>query len=283
MADLSRHRGITSALLAAGAVGAGVIGGASLIVKTRGASASAAPQGAIALQAPGPAAGRPAAHVSVTGLRTWRPAKLPKRLALKPVVRHGHKIVTVVTPVAVAVRAASAANAPSTAARRSAARPHRSHATRKVHTKPRRTRRAAPKQAPQVQPTAPPASSAPPAPAPASPAPPPAPVPPAPPAPPAPAPPPPPPAGPTGTVAIAGKAVVGRTVTASWTGADPATTTYQWQLCDQDGKACQPLPGETAATYVLKASDLGKTIRVTAVSGTLSSTSRATDQVEQGG
>ena len=53
MADLSRHRGITSALLAAGAVGAGVIGGASLIVKTRGASASAAPQGAIALQAPG--------------------------------------------------------------------------------------------------------------------------------------------------------------------------------------------------------------------------------------
>ncbi len=43
------------------------------------------------------------------------------------------------------------------------------------------------------------------------------------------------------------------------------------------------MPGETAATYVLKASDLGKTIRVTAVSGTLSSTSRATDQVEQGG
>jgi len=107
----------------------------------------------------------------------------------------------------------------------------------------------------------------------------------APPAPPAPPPvaPPAPPLVPTGSVAVAGKAEAGRTVTASWTGADPAITTYQWLLCDQDGKACQPLAGETNQTYVLKVADLGKTVRVAAVCGTYSSTSRATDQIEQGG
>ena len=49
MADLSRHRGIASALLAAGAVGGGVIGGASVIVKARGAGTPAASAGATAL------------------------------------------------------------------------------------------------------------------------------------------------------------------------------------------------------------------------------------------
>jgi hypothetical protein len=88
---------------------------------------------------------------------------------------------------------------------------------------------------------------------------------------------------PTGTVAITGSKIAGRTVTAAWAGADPATTTYQWLLCDQDGKACQPIAGETLPTYTLKTTDIGKTIRVSVVSGTYSSTSRATDQIEQGG
>ncbi len=107
----------------------------------------------------------------------------------------------------------------------------------------------------------------------------------APPAPPAPAPaaPPPLPLVPTGAVVITGKAVAGKTLTASWTGADPATTTYQWLLCDKDGKACQPMPGETNATYVPKSADLTLTVRVSTVCGTYTSTSRATDQIEQGG
>jgi hypothetical protein len=84
-------------------------------------------------------------------------------------------------------------------------------------------------------------------------------------------------------VAITGGNVAGRVATAAWPGADPAATTYQWDLCDRDGHACQPIPNETGQTYTLKTSDIGKTIRVRVVSGTYSSTSRATDQIEQGG
>jgi len=127
MADLSKHRGIASALLAAGAVGLGVVGGASLIVKARGAATPGAQTGTSALPAAGvstPAASAAGPRrVVVTGLAKWHAAKLPKPLKLAPVVRHGRKIVTVVTPVAVA-----AGTAP--AAKTAAKTPTRHHAKR---------------------------------------------------------------------------------------------------------------------------------------------------------
>jgi hypothetical protein len=95
--------------------------------------------------------------------------------------------------------------------------------------------------------------------------------------------PPPPPSGPTGRVAIAGSKTQGQTLTATWTGADPASTAYQWQLCDRDGQACQPIAGETSQTYTVKTTDVGLTLRVVAVSAGVTSTSRATDQIETGG
>lgn len=39
------------------------------------------------------------------------------------------------------------------------------------------------------------------------------------------------------------------------------TDTFQWQRCDPDGTGCADIPGETAATYLLAAADLGKRIR----------------------
>ena len=45
----------------------------------------------------------------------------------------------------------------------------------------------------------------------------------------------------------------------------PTSYAYQWQRCAADGSSCANIPGATAATYTLAASDVGHTIR-TAVS-----------------
>jgi Ni/Co efflux regulator RcnB len=277
MADLSAHRGTASAILAAAVVAVGVIAGANAIVKARGAAKPVA--STPRAQATPQAAAQDAAlaetpKLKLTGLRKWRPAELPKRLKLKPVVRHAHKIITRVTAVAVAVgpTAAAAPDGKSRSqhkrarpARHKSATPARRHVVRKhpkggTHAKP----------PPVAGPTSPPSSPPPPAGT----------SPPAPPAPPAP--PPPPATTPTGLVAITGRPIAGQTLSAAWAGADPAGTTYQWELCDPDGNNCQPLPAETNPTYLLKTSDIRNTIRVLAVYQSYSSTSRATDQIESG-
>ena len=285
MADLSRYRGAASALLAAGFAAAAVIGGASAIVHARETgvpAASAAPSASTNIR-PQPAASSGdellPMHVKVAGLHKWRPAKIPKRLKLKPVVRHVHKVVTVVSAVAVAPAASAAPAVPAPRKARpqhKAAKRHKAHVTRKHkersddgEDKHAAKRPSAPAPATNPVPgngtaTATPTVSPPQAPPP-------------------PAAPPPPPTTPTGTVALSGGKSIGQTLTAIWAGADPATTTYQWQLCNQDGNACQPIPNETHQTYALRASDLGLTVRVVAVCGTYSSTSRATDQIESRG
>jgi hypothetical protein len=293
MADLSAHRGKASAFLAAGVVAIGVIGGARVLVAARSAEPPAAASSSAAMTKN--AVARPApAHVRVSGLEQWRPAKLPKRLQLKPVVRHGRKVVRLVTVVnAVAAAPAATAGLESrvrkSSSRRAATKPRKAHSSRKHRapakhaTHAKQVKRTAPKQPPPAKPSTDPVSgtgsstTAPPSSPPAPP------VPPAPPPPPGPPAPPPPPTAPTGTVAITGGNIAGRTVTAAWAGADPAATTYQWDLCDRDGHACQPIANETNQAYTLKTSDIGKTIRVRVVSGTYSSTSRTTDQIEQGG
>jgi hypothetical protein len=57
-----------------------------------------------------------------------------------------------------------------------------------------------------------------------------------------------------------------QTLTASngtWTGGQPQTYTYQWRRCDANGGNCVDIAGATKQTYVLTASDIGHTIRVT--------------------
>ncbi len=304
MADLSKHRGKASALLAAGVVALAVIGGASVIVHARGGGA---PTGTTAAPAPRPSdpslladgPTTPSTKVKIQGLAPWHPPRLPKRLKLKPVVRHGKKVITVVSSVAVALPAAPAGSAPVTPktwSKHTAATPQKPRAPKK-RLKPMKpvtpAKRPAATPPPSVTPSTgpPPATVSPPAVKPTSPSQPPPATPTTPTTPVQPPPPttpttpttPTPPTTPTATATITGGHVAGGIVTATWAGADPAASTYQWQLCDQDGGACQPILNETAQIYTLKASDIGKTIRVSVVSGTSSSLSRATDQIERGG
>lgn len=64
---------------------------------------------------------------------------------------------------------------------------------------------------------------------------------------------------------ITGTPQSGQTLTAAgagtWTG-NPTGFSFQWLRCDAAGAACAPIPGATAATYVLGATDVGSTIRV---------------------
>jgi hypothetical protein len=297
--DLSRYRGPASAILAAGVVALAVIGGAKAISDSRGRAPKATPTtpaGTVPID-PGAetdAPGAPQHTVPIKGLAPWKPPKLPKPLKLKPLVRHGRKVVTLVSSVPGAAPAAPAAAAPSKPKawpKATPAKPRTAHPAKKPAKQPKASNPPAGSQPPAVAPkddpaqapttTAPiapsttPGASAPPTTTttPTTPPPP----------PPTTTTPPPPPTVPTGSVAITGGKIAGTTVTATWAGADPAATTYQWQLCDHDGNACQPMPDEVAQHYALKMTDIGKTIRVSAVSGSYSSTSRATDQIERGG
>jgi hypothetical protein len=72
---------------------------------------------------------------------------------------------------------------------------------------------------------------------------------------------------PTNVVApsIGGDPRAGVTLTVSpgtWTGTQPISYAFQWSRCDQNGAACVALPGATASTYTLGASDVGHTMRV---------------------
>lgn len=85
---------------------------------------------------------------------------------------------------------------------------------------------------------------------------------------------------PQGTAAptITGTVAVGQTVTAStgtWLNF-PVTYTYQWQRCDAAGANCAPIPGATAQTYVLTASEAGSTLEVVVGATNLYGTSMAT-------
>jgi hypothetical protein len=72
---------------------------------------------------------------------------------------------------------------------------------------------------------------------------------------------------PSNTVApsITGTAVEGQTLSASpgsWTGS-PTSFSYQWQDCTLLGLLCSNISGATSSFYVLSASDVGQSVRVT--------------------
>lgn len=87
---------------------------------------------------------------------------------------------------------------------------------------------------------------------------------------------------------ISGTPTEGQTLTTSnglWPQLYPPfiTYSYQWQLCDADGNACENIPGETSNQHVLSAADVGNRLRafVTANDGELtqSQTSAATEVI----
>jgi hypothetical protein len=63
----------------------------------------------------------------------------------------------------------------------------------------------------------------------------------------------------TGPLVLAGNAVVGSTlqVVPAWTGDPAPTATYRWGRCPPTGKTCVVIGGQTAATYVVTAADVG--------------------------
>jgi sugar lactone lactonase YvrE len=66
----------------------------------------------------------------------------------------------------------------------------------------------------------------------------------------------------------------------SWEGTSPLTYVYQWQDCDSLGEGCMDIAGATSSTYMLQASDVGSTLRVTVTAsnavGSATSTSEET-------
>jgi hypothetical protein len=64
---------------------------------------------------------------------------------------------------------------------------------------------------------------------------------------------------------ISGTAQVGETLNAtqgSWTTSSTATYKYQWRRCDTKGNGCANIGGADTNSYLVKAADVGKTIRV---------------------
>jgi hypothetical protein len=64
---------------------------------------------------------------------------------------------------------------------------------------------------------------------------------------------------------IEGEAREGQTLTATrgeWNSRTPITYTYQWRRCRGDGTACANIPRETRSTYLVRAADVDRTLRV---------------------
>ena len=82
---------------------------------------------------------------------------------------------------------------------------------------------------------------------------------------------------------ISGSPVLGATQTAdpgTWSGTQPITFTYQWRSCNASGGGCSSISGATGRTYVVRQSDVGRTLRVRVTarnsSGNQTETSAAT-------
>ena len=90
----------------------------------------------------------------------------------------------------------------------------------------------------------------------------------------------------TALPSITGTVKDGQTLTSAtgtWTGTTPLTYARQWRRCDSAGANCTDISGATATTYILTATDVGKTIRVVLTAsntaGNASATSTATATV----
>ena len=71
--------------------------------------------------------------------------------------------------------------------------------------------------------------------------------------------------------------------TGSWSGSEPISYAYQWQLCNALGKACEEISGATGSTLKLDPSEIGKTLALvvtaTNAAGSTSATSSLTSLI----
>jgi hypothetical protein len=72
--------------------------------------------------------------------------------------------------------------------------------------------------------------------------------------------------------------------TGSWSGSEPISYAYQWQLCSGIGKACENITGATGSSLKLEPSEIGKTLALvvtaTNAAGSTSATSSLTSLIE---
>ncbi len=88
---------------------------------------------------------------------------------------------------------------------------------------------------------------------------------------------------------VSGKAVDGQlleTTNGTWSGTEPITYTYQWQVCNRQGKECENLPSATESRYRVASADVEEKVRavVTATNsaGSASAASAVTAEVATG-
>ncbi|MGD0454005.1 MAG: hypothetical protein ABSB69_10445 [Solirubrobacteraceae bacterium] len=88
---------------------------------------------------------------------------------------------------------------------------------------------------------------------------------------------------------VSGKAVDGQlleTTNGTWSGTEPITYAYQWQVCNRQGKECENLPLATESSYRVTSPDVEETVRavVTATNsvGSASAASAVTAEVAAG-
>jgi hypothetical protein len=86
---------------------------------------------------------------------------------------------------------------------------------------------------------------------------------------------------------IVGTPTTGATLTANagtWTGQTPIAYRYAWRRCDATGAACKRVAGATRRTYLVRAADVGFTLRVAVVArnaaGAASALSAPSDTVQ---
>ena len=63
---------------------------------------------------------------------------------------------------------------------------------------------------------------------------------------------------------VSGKAVDGQlleTTNGTWSGTEPITYTYQWQVCNRQGKECENLPSATESPYRVASADVEEKVR----------------------
>ena len=65
----------------------------------------------------------------------------------------------------------------------------------------------------------------------------------------------------------------------SWSGAEPISYEYQWQLCNALGQACENLKGATGSSLKLDPSEIGKTLAVVVTATNAAGSTSATSSV----
>jgi hypothetical protein len=85
---------------------------------------------------------------------------------------------------------------------------------------------------------------------------------------------------------VLGLSVTGQTLTATegvWTGTEPITYKFQWELCNAAGGSCGEIAGATKSTFTIPDGDAGHTLRVIVtaenVAGEVAKTSEASTEV----